>query len=318
MADLDFPTSPTTNQTYTDDNAAVWQWDGEKWDVITRSTKRAFKGAKAVLSIDEALTATATALAWDSTNFDTGSLWSASTPSRFTITENGFYRINSQLQSTNAGSGASYTFSVRRNGTAIVTTSVAPNQYAVFDDIVQLAVGDYVEIYASESTAAGSIDADNSFLEITQVGLNLGTGISSWSAFSGARTYITSAWNVSASTTPISWTGTEYDQNADVLGTLYWSSGTAPRVTVKVAGYYRVKAELTTSDAGAADSYTIALEKNGTTDLETTTIGPSATLLLDEIYNLAVDDYLVINVENSGAVGSIANTGYIEITRLGV
>jgi len=318
MADLDFPTSPSTNDTYTDDNAAVWQWDGEKWDVITRSTKRAFKGAKVVLSSDFSLSSTATGISWSSANFDTSTLWAPSQPTKFTITENGFYRINIQIRTTSAGTGASYTVYLKRNNVTIATDTIASNQFVVFDDILQLAVGDYIEVFASESTASGGVESTQSFFEITQVGLNLGTGISSWSAFSGARTYITSAWNVNSNTTPISWTGTQYDQNADVLGTLYWASGTAPRMTVKVAGYYRVKAELTTSNAGAADSYTIALEKNGTTDLETTTIGPSSTLLLDEIYNLAADDYLVINVENSGAVGSIANTGYLEITRLGV
>ena len=318
MADLDFPTSPSVNDTYTDDNAAVWQYDGEKWDVITRSTKRAFKGAKAVLSVDYSLNATESAVPWASTNFDTGSLWSSSNASRFSITENGFYRVNAQLQATDSGSGSSYTFSIRKNGVAVSTASVAPNQFAVFDDIIQLAVGDYVEVYGAESTAAGGLDSATSFFEIVQVGLSLGTGISSWSAFSGARTYITSSFNVSSTVTGISFTGTEYDQNADVLGAQYWSSGDPSKFTIKVAGYYRVKASLTTSDVGGADSYTIALNKNDTTDLESTTVGPSSSLLLDEIYNFAADDFIEINISNSGSVGSVDNTAYLEITRLGV
>jgi len=318
MADLDFPSAPSTNDTYTDDNAAVWQYDGEKWDVITRSTKRAFVGSKATLSVDYSLGSTAAAVPWSSTNFDTGSFWSASTPSRFSITENGFYRVNAQVQATDSGSGSSYTFSVRKNGITITSTTIAPNQFAVFDDIVELAVGDYVELYASESTSAGGIDSTTSFFEVVQVGLSLGTGISSWSAFSGARTYLTSAFNVSSTVTGISWTGTQYDQNADVLGAQYWSSGAASKFTVKVTGYYRIKSEITTSDAGASDSYTVALNKNDTTDLETTTIGPNTTLLLDEIYNLSADDFVEINISNSGNIGSVGNTAYLEITRLGV
>jgi len=315
---LDFPSSPAVNDTYTDDNAAVWQWDGEKWDVITRSTKRAFKGAKVVLSSDYSLGSTSTAIPWSSANFDTATLWAPSQPTKFTITENGFYRLNVQVLTTTAGTGASYTISIRRNNIVISSDTIASNQFIVFDDIVQLAVGDYVEVFASESTSAGAIDSEISFLEITQVGQNLGTGISSWSAFSGARTYITNSFNLTTTPTAISYDGTVYDQNADVLGTLYWTAVNDTRITVKVDGYYRVKASLTTSDAGSNDSYSISLQKNASANLEQTTIGPSATLLLDEIYNLTTDDYLEIYVDNSDSTGSLANTAYIEITRLGV
>jgi hypothetical protein len=315
---LDFPSSPAVNDTYTDDNAAVWQWDGEKWDVITRSTKRAFKGAKVVLSSDYSLGSTSTAIQWSSANFDTATLWAPSQPTRFTITENGFYRLNIQILTTTAGTGASYGISVRRNGLVISSDTIASNQFIVFDDIVQLAVGDYVEVFASESTSAGSIDANDSFFEIVQVGQNLGTGISSWSAFSGARTYINSSFNLTSTPTAISYDGIVYDQNADVLGATYWSAVNDTRLTVKVDGYYRVKTLLTTSDAGSANSYDITLKKNANTNLESTSIGPSATLLLDEIYNLTTDDYLEIYVDNNDSTGSLANTAYIEITRLGV
>ena len=318
MADLDFPASPSVNDTYTDDNSAVWQWDGEKWDVITRSTKRAFKGAKVLRTSDFSLTATETAITWQQEDFDTAALWSASQPTRFSITENGFYRINAQITTTAGGTASSYTISVRKNGSVLSTTTVASNQFVLFDDIIQLAVGDYIEVFAAESTAAGAIESDTSFIEIIQEGLSLGTGISTWSAFSGAKTYVSSAVSVSSTATAISWTDTEYDQNADVLGSQYWANTNPSRVTAKVTGYYRIKALLTTSSAGSADSYTFELKKNSANTVETATLGPSATLSLDETYTLETDDYLEIYVDNSDNTGSIANTAYIEITRLGV
>jgi len=318
MADLDFPTSPSTNDTYTDDNAAVWQWDGEKWDVITRSTKRAFKGAKVMLSTDFSLTATSTAISWATEEFDTAALWSASQPTRFSITENGFYRINTQITTTAGGTASSYTISIRKNGTEVSSTTVASNQFVLFDDVLQLAVGDYIEVFAAESTAAGSIESDTSFVEIIQEGLSLGTGISTWSAFSGARTYMTSAFSTTSTETAITFTDTEFDQNADVLGSEYWASGTASRLTAKVTGYYRIKGVFETSSAGSADSYTFSLKKNGTTTLETGTLGPNSTISIDEIYTLTSNDYLEMYVQNSDNTGSVANTAYIEITRKGV
>jgi len=315
---LDFPTSPSTNDTYTDDNAAVWQWDGEKWDVITRSTKRAFKGAKLKLSSDFALSETMTGISWTTEEFDTAGLWTVSAPTRFSITENGFYRLNGQINTTAGGTASSYTIAIYKNGTQLSTTTVSSNQFVNFEDVLQLTVGDYIEIFAAESTAAGSIESDTSFIEFTQEGLSLGTGISTWSAFSGAKTYLTSPFSVTSSDTAITFSETEYDQNADVLGSEYWSNGTASRLTIKVDGYYRVNGLFTTTSAGSSDSYTFSLKKNATTTLETATLGPNSTVSLDEIYSLAENDYLEMYVQNSDNTGSVSNTAYIEISRKGV
>lgn len=318
MSELNFPNSPSVNDTYTDVNSAVWRYDGEKWDVITRSTKRAFVGAKVILTTDHALTSVASPIDWDSESFDTGVLWASSASSRFTITENGFYRINAQIQTTSAGTGSSYTISIRKNGSAISSDTIASNQFVVYDEIIQLAVGDYVEVYASESTSSGAIESDTSFFEITQVGLSLGTGISTWSAFSGARASLTAAVSCTSNTTPIDWDATEFDQNADVLGSTYWTVGDPSKLTIKVDGYYRVKTMVATNAAGGADTYTITLQENSISNLETTTLGPSQTAMIDEIYNFSANDYIEIVVSNSESTGQINSDAYLEITRLGV
>ena len=129
---------------------------------------------------------------------------------------------------------------------------------------------------------------------------------------------MTSAFSTTSTETAITFTDTEFDQNADVLGSEYWASGTASRLTAKVTGYYRIKGVFETSSAGSADSYTFSLKKNGTTTLETGTLGPNSTISIDEIYTLTSNDYLEMYVQNSDNTGSVANTAYIEITRKGV
>jgi len=315
---LNFPSTPATNATYTDDNSAVWQYDGEKWNVITRTTKRAFVGARVSLSADYSLTSTLSAVSFSTEDFDTGSFWASGSPTKFSITQNGFYRINAQLQAGSSGTAQSYTLGIYKNGVALTTSIAAANQYNTYDEIVQLAVGDYVEVYAAESTSVGTLESDNTFFEITQVGLNLGTGISTWSAFSGAKATLTAAESCTSTATAIAWDDTDYDQNADVLGSTYYAAGTPSRLTAKVTGYYQIKILAETNTQGSEGSYTVTLKKNGATDLESTTIGPQDTLYLDKIYSLTANDYLEVYISNSGSTGQIKDTAYLEIVRLGV
>ena len=315
---LNFPSSPSTNDTYTDDNSAVWQFDGEKWNVITRTTKRAFVGARVRLSSDFSLGSTLSGVSFATEDFDTGSFWASGQPTRLSITENGFYRINAQLQAGTSGTSQSYTFAIYKNGSSLISSQAAANQYIVYDEIIQLAVGDYVEIFASESTSVGTLESDNSFFEITQVGLNLGTGVSTWSAFSGAKAVLTAAESCTSTATAIPWDDMEYDQNADVLGSTYYAAGTPSRLTTKVTGYYQVKVLAATNSQGGENTYTVTVRKNGSTTLETTTIGPSDTLYLDKIYAFTANDYIEVLISNSGSVGQIQDTAYLEIVRLGV
>lgn len=94
---LNFPSSPTTGQTYTDDNYAVWRFDGVKWDVITSTTKKLFSGAHVELGTNFSLTPTPTAISGGVTAivpFDTDNYFRVAYPSRIYVPTNGFYRIN--------------------------------------------------------------------------------------------------------------------------------------------------------------------------------------------------------------------------------
>jgi hypothetical protein len=316
---LDFPSSPNTNDTYTDDNSAVWQYDGVKWNVITGVTKTAFSGVKAVLDADFTLTATSTAIPFDTEEFDTESYFTLTSDTRFTISRNGFYRINAHITPGTAGSGSSYTIKIKKNGTTdLATVSAAPNQEVIFDETIELAQNDYIEVFADESTASGTIESDTTFFELYRTGLALASEISHWESFSGVRANLDSAVATNTTSTALSWDSVDFNQNADVLGTNYWAAGTPTRITVKVTGYYRTYSFIATNSQGSDSSYTIILKKNGSTNLETATLNASNEAQLDEIYYLTANDYLELFVDNSDNTGQILDTAYLEVVRLGV
>jgi hypothetical protein len=318
---LNFPSSPVNGDTYTDTNGSVWRFDGVKWDVITNTAKRLFSGARVVLGSNFALTETPTAInggVTASIPFDTDQYFRNATPTRIIAPQNGFYRINIVLTSANVGDGASYTVALKRNGSFTITTNdFGANQSIVFDEVLQLNANDYVEVYASDSLGSGYI-ATGSFIEINLLGLAVGTGISSFNAFSGVRTLLSSAFSASSTNTAVSWSDTSFDQNADVLGSEYWSELNTTRLTIKVTGYYRVRSFVETNNVGTENSYTVSLKKNGTTILETINMSANDFVLLNNLYILNADDYLELIISNSGNSGAITTESYLELSRQGV
>jgi hypothetical protein len=87
---------------------------------------------------------------------------------------------------------------------------------------------------------------------------------------------------------------------------------------VKQTGYFKIKALLHTGTAGTGDSYTVAIKKNGSTDLANTVVSASSLLLINETYQLSANDYIEVVSSESGSVGTITTDSYLEITRLGV
>lgn len=315
---LNFPSSPTNGQLYTDDNSVVWLYDGTKWDVVTSNTKKFFSGAKSALTTTRSLTTTSTALTYDEQTYDTDNYYSGTNPSRLTVDRNGYYRINILILTGVTGSGLSYTVDVVKNGsTTLSSSNIGANQSATYDEIVELAAGDYIEIKASESNAVGTL-LDGTMIELTRIGLTIGTGITSFEAFSGARAIVSSAVSMTSSPTGIAWTSTTFDSNADVLGGTYWTVSNASRLTVGVNGFFRIKSFVGTGTAGGTNSYTVAIKKNGSTTLTTINMSASETLEFDEIYELVDNDYIELVASNSGSVGTILNSAYLEIVRLGV
>jgi hypothetical protein len=310
---LNFPSSPTNGQIYTDDNSVVWQYDSVKWNVVTGSTKKIYSGVKLNLTSAFMLTSTDTAISWDSESFDTGSYWTVSTPTRLTISQSGYYDINLVLFASNAGAG--YSAIVKLNGSTVLSsTTFNANQATEYNETLQLSSGDYIEILVSDSTGSGSITT-SSYVELTQMGLGVGTGVSSYSAFSGVRTTLTTDFNTTSTPTAIAWEGTDFNVNANAQALEYWTISTPGRITVKVNGYYQLGLFLATDSS--AGTYTITARKNGTTSLASSTLGANDSAQLNQVYYLAADDYIEIMVSNSDSTGAITNESHFEVIRLG-
>lgn len=317
---LTFPPSPTAGQTYTDDNQAVWRFDGVKWDIITTTAKNLFIGAKVILGSNFSLTTTPTAISGDTDAvipFDTGNFFRQATPTRIYVPENGFYRINILLTASNVGSGSSYTVTLKRNGTQVYATNTfGANQNTFFDEVVQLNQNDYVEVYVNDSLGSGYI-AEGSYIEINLIGYTVGTGLSS-KAFSGVRTNSSTPFSTTSTPTAISWSSTVYDQNADVLGSLYWDNLDPTKLSIKVTGYYRIKCFVETTNEGSLNSYTIDLKKNNSTSVGSINMGASDFVVFNELIELTANDFIELFASNSNNLGGITPETYIELSRVGI
>lgn len=316
---LNFPSSPVASQTYTDSNGVVWEYDGIKWVVNTGTTKKLFSGAKVRLTTTTSLSSTPSALDFDVEDFDVGNYYTFSEASKFSIAATGFYRIAGTFYTGSTGSGESYVFTLKKNGTTVLTTQTcAANQSANYDSTIFLNGGDYLEIVVSETSSTGTL-LSGSYIEISRLGLSSGTGINEADVFSGVRTKVNSDITLSSTATAVSWTSTDFNENADALGNVYWNISEPTRITIKVTGYYQIKSFITTSSLGASNSYTITLRKNNATNIVSSVLlGPNDNANIDEIFSLNANDYVELFVSNSGSVGSILSSVYVELIRLGV
>lgn len=310
---LNFPSSPTNGQQYTDDNAVVWQYDGVKWDVVTGTANKTYSGVRVGFTTDYSLTSTSAAVSFDSELFDTDTYFTLSADTKVTFKRSAFYRINFSVYTGTGGS--TYTIALKKNGsTTLASVTLAPSQYTNYDEILELDSNDYIEVHASDSANTGTLTTAT-FLEVTRVGLSMGTAVASADAFSGARTKLTSTYNVTSTATAISWNTTEFDQNANPAGDTYWSSGSATRLTVKITGFYRAKC---TVAVGSSGTYTAAVKKNGSTTLTSINISANGLALVDEIYELTANDYLELFINDLDSTGTLTTSTYLEITRIGV
>lgn len=317
---LSFPANPTNGQEYTDPNSKVWEFDGVKWNVAVSEGTKQFSGVKVTFTSPIALGVTEEVVAFTQETYDVGNYWTSVTPTSVVIPRTGFYRINLYTETGTNGSGTSYSVSLKRNGVALFSAGLAANQSGVYDETVLLDVGDILELYAAEDTSVGTLTAD-SYLEIQLIGYTFGGAITPGFEFSGVKVDLSSNISTTSTPTAITWTSTdiEYDVNANAAGSLYWSNTNATRLTIATTGYYRIQAIFQTSADGAADSYTINLRKNGTTSVESGSLGALETLELDETYFFTSTDYLEVLVSNTGNVGTIdASNTSVAITRLGV
>lgn len=310
---LNFPSSPTTGQTYTDDNGVVWEFDSVKWKVTSSTPYRIYSGVKVTFDNDYSLTSSSAAVSFSVEDIDTDAYFTLTSPSRITISRSGFYRINAAIYTGSAG--ASYTFIIKKNGaTSIASSTISTNQFTNYDEVVELQAGDYIELYATETNALGTI-LQNSYIELTRLGLAIGTFVSSSEAFSGARSILTTTFATTTTSTAVPWANTEFNTNANPAGDLYWVSGANTRLTIGITGYYRVKSIIT---ASSTDSAYIILKKNGSTEIANVNIAVNDTAQLDEIISFSSSDYIELFANGTGSSGSLANNTYLEVTRIGV
>lgn len=316
---LNFPSSPTALQTYTDDNGTVWEYDGTKWGVITSTSKKLFSGAKVRLTTVASLTSTPTALDFDVEDFDIGNYYDFNQASKFTISQTGYYKIAGTFYTGSSGSGESYSFLLKKNGNTILTTQTSSaNQSANYDDTIFLNTNDYLEIFVSESTSTGTL-LIGSYVEVQRLGFSAGSTINLADIFSGVRTIVNSDINLTSTATAVSWSSTSFNENADTFGNVYWAAGTPTRITIKTTGYYNIRSFLTTSSSGAVNSYVITLRKNNTTNIvSSVNLGPNDSANIDELFSFVANDYIELFVSNTGATGSILSSVYLELIRVGV
>ena len=315
---LNFPTSPAHLDQYTDPNLAIWQYDsdGPYWSVITSTTRKNFSGAKATIGADFGLANVFEKLDFAVEEFDIDNYYPGS-QGTFTVPTTGYYRILIILFSGTGGEGSSYTFDIRKNGASIQLGTIGPNQSTVYDQTLSLVSGDYLEVFAKESTSTGTTLGASQF-NIYRLGFSPGPGISNHNAFSGVRATTNTSVSTTSAATAISWSGTDFNANANVNGDLYWFNSVPNRVTVRATAYYKVRSYVKAGTAGSSDSYTITLRKNGTTSLTSITLSANDFVDLDEVYSLAEDDYLELMISNSDNIGSVTSDTYLEVTREGL
>lgn len=315
---LNFPTAPQADDTYTDENGRLWLFDGVKWEVSRGSSNRLFSGAKVRIDTLFSLTSTPAALDYDSEEFDVDNYFSLTEASKLRVSRDGYYRISGTLFTGALGTGSSYQFSLVKNGNVTLeTVTVAANQAANYDAIIQLAGTDYIQIFVSEAESIGTL-LEGSYVEITRLGLTAGTAIGSANAFSGVRARLTTPYTMASTPLSIVWNAYDYDTNANEQGETYWNALTPTRLVVKKNGYYNIKSFIYTGTDGAANSYIVTLRKNAGTTLATINLSPNDFASIDEIMYLQQNDYLQILAYNTGSVGQITTASYLEITRLGV
>lgn len=318
---LNFPTSPTNLQQYTDDNGIVWEYLSVKgvWNKKSDTNVKEFSGAKLSLSANLGLISTTTELAFDSVDFDTNSYTSISTnPSRLTILINGFYRVSALFETGPLGAGSTYNIVIKKNGvTELANTTASPNQFVAYDEVLQLVSGDYIECYVHEDDGIGTL-LTTSFFEIYRVGYAIGSSFLPLDSFSGVKLILSADESMTSTPTTISWDAADYNVNADINGNVYWSAGTAGKVSIYTDGYYRLKSSFVANTVGGANSYNISVKVTGSTTIESASFGALENIELDETYYFQSGTYLEAYASNTGSVGKITTDSYLQLIRIGV
>ena len=155
-------TSPQQgNMSFLKDTNSTEYYNGSAWVAVAGSSTPTAVGAEVFRTSTQSLSAaTLTAVSWSSAGTNTNTIWSAGSPTRFTIPsgKGGVYCVTTSLTFNNA-SGQVQLY-VYKNGSAVsnmsyVTALNASNiNGGSMTAILTLAAADYIEIYVNSNNAA--------------------------------------------------------------------------------------------------------------------------------------------------------------------
>jgi hypothetical protein len=137
-----------------------------------------FSGVQGKVTSDVTTTSTETAISWDDIVFNVnanaaGALyWDELDDTKFTISTTAYYRLRAFIETGTDGSTDSYIITIKKNGTDIVETiSLGANDNVELDTVYQFSAMDYLEIYVENTENVGTITFDNTFFEVTRLGV---------------------------------------------------------------------------------------------------------------------------------------------------
>lgn len=102
---------------------------------------------------------TTTTLSWDTTDFDTGSFYSAGTPDRLTIPSDGIYRVTANVAWTHNTTGIRSAYVKVNGGNDVLVDSCDPETngatYINMTGIQKFNAGDYIQFSVYQTSGSG-------------------------------------------------------------------------------------------------------------------------------------------------------------------
>lgn len=138
-----------------------------------------FSGVKGTLATQRSVSSTPATITWVSGEIDfntnanaAGNIyWDSGQATRFTISTTGYYRLRAFFLTGINGSSDSYTITILKNGTALETVTLGGNESVELDETYALTTNDYLEIQYSNTENLGTIEAGQTFFELTRLGV---------------------------------------------------------------------------------------------------------------------------------------------------
>lgn len=140
----------------------------------------AFSGVRGILNSSASVTNTPTAITYNDVVFNANAnvlgdlYWYNTEPERLTVRANGYFKVRAFIQTSSAGSGESYTITLRRtrSGATLSLTSVtmSANDFIELDELFYLIADDYLELMVSNSDNTGAI-LSTSYVELVREGV---------------------------------------------------------------------------------------------------------------------------------------------------